>query len=81
MAPPNRKKYESARELFGQCADGEILQELKTEWVPELGYRSFVEAKCSVTDYVVGYYSKTRPHKHNCGLSPNSAEQLYWTDY
>jgi hypothetical protein len=28
----------------------------------------------SITEYLVGYYSQTRPHQHNRGLSPNAAE-------
>jgi len=35
-----------------------FFRSLKTEWVPTLGYRSFIEAKHSITDYVVGYYSQ-----------------------
>lgn len=46
-----------------------------------VGYRNFTEAKHTATDYLVGYYSQTRPHQHNRDLSPNTAEQLYWTSY
>jgi len=34
-----------------------FLRSLKTEWVPELDYRSFTEAKYAMTDCLVGYYS------------------------
>jgi len=67
----------------GNCWDNapmeRFFRSLKTEWVPSLGYRNFTEAKHSITDYIVGYYSKTRPHSHNKGLSPNEAERKYKT--
>ncbi len=54
-----------------------FFRSLKTEWVPDLGYESFERASQAVTDYVIGYYSQIRPHKHNDGLSPNSTEKLF----
>ena len=51
---------------------------LKTEWVPEMGYRSFSEAQRSIYDYIIGYYNYYRPHHHNSGLSPNKAEEFFW---
>jgi len=69
----------------GNCWDNSPMERffrsLKTEWVPELGYRSFIEAKNAVINYVIGYYSQVRPHQHNGGLSPNAAEQKYWFAY
>lgn len=58
-----------------------FFRSLKTEWVPETGYRSFVEAKQSITGYLVGYYSQVRPHGYNGGLPPNKAEKSYWNAY
>jgi len=29
---------------------------LKPEWALQIGYTSFIEAKASVTDYIIGYY-------------------------
>lgn len=69
----------------GNCWDNapmeRFFRSLKTEWVPETGYRSFVEAKHAVTNYIIGYYSQVRPHQHNGGLSPNVAEQKFWFAY
>lgn len=69
----------------GNCWDNSPMERffrsLKTEWVPEIGYRSFVEAKHAVIDYIIGYYSQLRPHQHNGGLSPNAAEQKFWFAY
>jgi len=69
----------------GNCWDNSPMERffrsLKTEWVPEIGYRSFVEAKNAVISYIIGYYSQVRPHQHNGGLSPNAAEQKFWFAY
>lgn len=69
----------------GNCWDNSPMERffrsLKTEWVPETGYRSFEQAKHSIVDYVVGYYSQIRPHKHNDGLSPNNAEKQFAKNY
>ena len=69
----------------GNCWDNapmeRFFRSLKTEWVPETGYTSFAEAKRSVIDYMVGYYSSIRPHTHNGMASPNRAEKNYWKDY
>ena len=80
-----RYQIEQSMSRRGNCWDNapmeRFFRSLKTEWIPALGYRNFVEAKHAVTDYLVGYYSQTKPHQHNRGLSPNTAEQLYWTSY
>ncbi|MFT4799907.1 MAG: putative transposase [Candidatus Azotimanducaceae bacterium] len=55
-----------------------FFRRLKTEWVPEMGYGSLVDAQRSIVDYITGYYSQTRPHQHNGGLPPNKAEEMYW---
>lgn len=66
----------------GNCWDNSPMERffrsLKTEWIPEVGYASFTEAKHGITDYVIGYYSQFRPHTHNGGLAPNEAERRYW---
>ena len=49
--------------------------------IPETGYRSFTEAKEQITNYIVGYYSRYRPHSKNGGLSPNDKEIMYWNIY
>lgn len=66
----------------GNCWDNapmeRFFRSLKTEWMPKQGYQSFTEAKQSIVRYIVGYYSQTRPHQHNGGISPNAAEANYW---
>jgi putative transposase len=69
----------------GNCWDNapmeRFFRSLKTEWVPTLGYRNFTDAQQSITEYLVGYYSQTRPQQQNRGLSPNAAEGQYWTSH
>ena len=69
----------------GNCWDNapmeRFFRSLKTEWVPEVGYYSLAQAKQSITDYMVGYYSQVRPHQHNNMLPPNTAEKNYWNAY
>jgi len=76
-----RYRLDQSMSRRGNCWDNapmeRFFRSLKTEWVPTLGYRNFNEAECSITDYVLGYYSQTRPHQHNGGLPPVLAEQRY----
>lgn len=69
----------------GNCWDNSPMERffrsLKTEWVPGVGYRTLEQAKHHIADYVLGYYSQFRPHAHNGGMTPNTAEKLYWDDY
>jgi len=65
----------------GNCWDNSPMERffrsLKSEWVPQIGYHCFVNAKQNIIDYIIGYYSKVRPHRHNNGLAPNLAEEKY----
>ena len=69
----------------GNCWDNapmeRFFRSLKSEWIPQIGYSSFSQAKVAITDYLVGYYSQVRPHRHNNGVAPNVAEQNYWNEY
>jgi putative transposase len=58
-----------------------FFRSLKSEWVPPMGYRSFSEAKTEIINYIIGYYSRVRPHRHNDGLTPNASEIKYWGEY
>ncbi len=66
----------------GNCWDNSPMERffrsLKTEWIPETGYSAFEEAKSRITDYLLGYYSRFRPHVHNDGMPPVMAEERYW---
>jgi transposase InsO family protein len=72
---------ESSRKLLGQQSNRAFFRNLKTEWIPEIGYSSFEEAKNHITEYVVSYYNQLKPHTHNAGLTPKVAEQQYWDTY
>jgi putative transposase len=69
----------------GNCWDNSPMERffrsLKSEWIPTTGYRDFTEAKQQITNYIIGYYSQTRPHHYNGGLSPNESERRYWLYY
>ena len=65
----------------GNCWDNSPMERffrsLKTEWVPKVCYKDFTQADHSITNYIMGYYSQVRPHRHNKGISPNEAESLF----
>ena len=69
----------------GNCWDNapmeRFFRSFKSEWMPSIGYQSFVEAKFAVNNYITGYYSRVRPHRHNGGLSPSEAEREYWINH
>ena len=66
----------------GNCWDNapmeRFFRSLKTEWVPNWGYRSISEAKRMIDEYMIGYYCRFRPHQHNGGLTPNKAKELFY---
>ncbi|SMC30027.1 putative transposase [Andreprevotia lacus DSM 23236] len=63
----------------GNCWDNapmeRLFRSLKTEWLPELGYLSFTQAKQDIGAYLMGYYNRQRPHAANGGLPPAVREQ------
>lgn len=73
-----RYRMTQSMSRLGNCWDNSPMERffrsLKSEWVPETGYGSFEEAKCRITDYILGYYSRFRPHTHNGGNTPMMAE-------
>lgn len=77
-----RYRMKQSMSRRGNCWDNapmeRFFRSLKSEWVPELGYRSFAEAKRAINEYMVCYYNQVRPHTHNGGLPPNMAEEIYW---
>jgi len=79
-----RYKIKQSMSRRGNCWDNSPMERffrsLKSEWVPTLGYSSFIQAKHAIINYIIGYYSQVRPHQHNNGLPPNQAEKKYWID-
>lgn len=85
---PDQQKIKALEKRIrrrGNCWDNSPMERffrrLKTEWIPQTGYRSFTEAKTEIWNYIIGYYSQVRPHRHNAGKAPNVAEENYWNDY
>jgi len=79
-----RLQIEQSMSRRGNCWDNapmeRFFRSLKSEWVPASGYGNFTEADKAITNYITGYYSETRPHQYNGGLTPNESERLYWND-
>ncbi len=75
-------QIEQSMSRRGNCWDNSPMERffrsLKSEWVPEVGYSSFDEAKKDITSYILGYYSQKRPHSHNDGVAPSCAEAAFW---
>jgi len=53
-----------------------LFRSLKSEWVPNLGYRSANEAIKDVGYYLMDYYNWQQPHQFNDGIPPAKAEEL-----
>lgn len=63
----------------GNCWDNAPMERFfrayKTERMPRLGYENFNDAVADVSHYIDYYYNAIRPHSHNNGLSPVTAEK------
>jgi len=50
----------------GNCWDNapmeRVFRSLKSEWIPSLGYRSILDARKDIGDYLMDYYNRQRPH-------------------
>jgi len=66
----------------GNCWDNSPMEcffrILKSEWVAQNGYSSIHKAKLDIVNYIIGYYSQVRTHRHNQGTAPNVVEAKYW---
>ena len=62
----------------GNCWDNapmeRLFRSLKTEWVPQNGYKAIADAKRDISYYLMDYYNWQRPHQHNDGVSPAKTE-------
>ena len=63
----------------GNCWDNapmeRVFRSLKSERIPDGGYQWALQARHDITDYLMGYYNRHRPHTYNGGLSPVMAEE------
>lgn len=51
----------------------------RTDNKPSASPDSLSELQLSLFQYINGFYNSSRPHSHNNGLSPNQAEDLYFS--
>ena len=63
----------------GNCWDNAPMERffgsLKSEWIPEQGYRDINEAKSDIVRYLTHYYNRVRPHSYNNYQPPLVAEE------
>ena len=52
-----------------------VFRSFINEWMPTTGYRSFIETKKDIGQYLMGYDNWYRPHRNNDGMSPPLAEE------
>ncbi len=52
-----------------------LFRSIKTEWVPETGYMTMIEASKDISDYLMDYDNWQQPHSHNDGVLPVKAEK------
>ncbi|GAB3097061.1 hypothetical protein GCM10027217_12800 [Pseudomaricurvus hydrocarbonicus] len=74
-----RYRFEQSMSRRGNCWDNapmeRLFRSLKTEWVPNSGYRSITEATMDIGWYLMTYYNQRRPHAANDGLPPAVKEE------
>ena len=63
----------------GNCWDNapmeRLFRSLKSEWIPETGYLSIHDARKDISEYLMSYYNRKRPHRFNDGLPPVIMEE------
>lgn len=63
----------------GNCWDNAPMERffgsLKSEWIPESGYRDMNEATADILWYLTHYYNRVRPHSSNNYQTPEAVER------
>ena len=49
---------------------------LKSEWIPEEGYRNFQEAESDILRFLTHYYNRVRLHSFNDYRTPVAVEAM-----
>lgn len=74
-----RKQIKQSMSRRGNCWDNapmeRVFRSFKTEWMPEVGFKSVGEAIKESGYYFMSYYNWQRPHQFNDGLPPAVAEE------
>ena len=52
-----------------------LFRNLKSEWLPPLGYRPITAACEDINQYLFSYYNRYRPRTFNGGIAPAEAEK------
>lgn len=72
-------RFQQSMSRRGNCWDNapmeRLFRSLKSEWVPNTGYRSVPEATMDIGWYLMTYYNRRRPHAANEGLPPARKEE------
>jgi putative transposase len=72
-------RMEQSMSRRGNCWDNapmeRFFRSLKSEWIPEYGYRNVDEAKADILNYITHYYNYHRPHSFNDGQTPHAKEK------
>lgn len=75
-----RMKHSMSRR--GNCYDNapteRFFRSLKSEWITKTVYADTAEMRNDITDYILGYYRKLRPHSFNQQITPEKKEQLFY---
>lgn len=78
----NCKDMKHSMSRRGNCWDNapteRFFRSFKTEWMPKGGYDSIEEAKIDITSYILDYYQRRRPHRHNDYLTPVEKERRFF---
>lgn len=67
----------------GNCWDNapteRFFRSFKHEWMPNGSYNSIKEAKQDISNYILDYYQRRRPHRHNDYLTPVEKERRFFS--
>ena len=74
-----RYRFRQSMSRRGNCLDNapmeRLFRNLKTEWVPSVGYMSAAQAQQDIGSFLMQRYNWERPHQFNGGLPPAIAEE------
>ncbi|WP_183378624.1 MULTISPECIES: IS3 family transposase [unclassified Herbaspirillum] len=74
-----RYRIEQSMSRRGNCWGNSpmerLFRSLKSEWVPNVGYMTALQAQQDISHYLMHRYNWIRPHQFNGGLAPAIAEK------
>ena len=69
------QSFQESRSAAGNRTVG-YTKRLKTEWIPNIGYRSITEATMDIDWYLKSFYNQERPHESLNDIPPAEYAQL-----